>query len=101
MKEELKLLQASRPSFEKHEHEAMPESARGHKTIEEVAECPNCKPKVMAKLRPEIEAELRPALMKEVSAKLKSKDLVTCNGCGEFVNKSDPECPNCHGKTAH
>jgi uncharacterized protein with PIN domain len=77
---------------EKHEHTAMPDSAKGHKTIEEVADCPTCKQKLLDKYRPE--------LYKEFAQKLKSKELVTCEGCGEIVRKTEPECPTCHGTKA-
>ena len=97
---ELKAAKAAVPS-EIHEHAAMPESAKGHRTIDEVADCPNCKPKLIEKFRPQIEKELRPALLKEFSAKLKSKDLVTCDDCGEIVEKTETECPSCHGRKAH
>ena len=85
--------QLSKTSTPEHEHVAMPESARGHKTIDEVVDCPNCKPKLLAKFRPEI--------LKEFKEKLKSKEIVTCDGCGEFVEKTESECPSCHGHKAH
>lgn len=75
------------------EHVAMPESAKGHKTIEEVADCPTCKAKLIEKFRPEI--------LKEVKEKLKSKELVVCTDCGEIVEKTERECPTCHGTHAH
>lgn len=78
---------------EKPEHSAMPDSAKGHKTIDEVAECPTCKQKLLEKFRPEI--------LKEVKEKLKSKELVTCNDCGEILEKTREECPTCHGTHAH
>lgn len=102
LKEELKAIQTphgsepvafGKASLALPEHEAMPESARGHKTIDEVADCPNCKPKLLAKFRPE--------LFKEFKEKIKSKELVTCDGCGEIVEKSTEECPGCHGHKAH
>ncbi len=68
-----------------------------HQNIEEVAECPTCKAKLIEKFRPEIEKDL----LKSVKEKLKSKDLVTCIGCGEIVSKEEKECPSCHGKYAH
>lgn len=70
-------------------------------SIDEVADCPNCKPKLIAKFKPEIEKDLRPVILKEVKEKLKSKELVTCDGCGEIVEKESLECPNCKGKHAH
>ncbi len=78
---------------EKDVHVVMPESAKGHKTIEEVADCPTCKAKLIEKFRPEI--------LKEVKEKLKSKELVTCTDCGEIVEKTERECPTCHGTHAH
>ena len=83
------------------EHPAMPEAQRGHKTIDEVAECPTCKAKLIEKFKPDIEKDLRIDLLKEFKEKFKNKTLVTCDGCGEIVNKSDIECPTCHGKHAH
>ena len=77
---------------ETHVHQAMPEAQRGHKTIEEVADCPTCKQKLIDKYRPE--------LFKEFNAKIKSKELVTCLDCGELVNVKEPNCPTCKGTRA-
>ena len=81
------------PNTESSEHVSMPDSAKGHKTIDEVAECPTCKTKLIEKFRPEI--------LKEVKEKLKSKELVTCDGCGEIIEKTREDCPTCHGTHAH
>ncbi len=78
---------------EKDVHVAMPDSAKGHKTIDEVADCPTCKAKLIEKFKPEI--------LKEVKEKLKSKELVTCDGCGEIIEKQREDCPSCHGTHAH
>lgn len=83
------------------EHTAMPQAQIGHKTVDEVADCPNCRPKLIEKLRPEIEKELRPAIAREIKEKLKSKELLTCDGCGEIVEKTSESCPTCHGTHAH
>lgn len=95
LKKELETLKKPKPetSTPESEHVAMPDSAKGHKTIDEVADCPNCKPKLLEKLRPE--------LFKEFKEKLKSHELVTCDGCGEIVGKEEKECPGCHGTRAH
>ena len=92
-KQNLWLKTTSTPKTEeKHEHTAMPDSARGHKTIEEVADCPQCKQKLIDKYRPE--------LFKEFNTKIKSKELVTCLDCGELVNVKEPNCPTCKGTRA-
>lgn len=69
--------------------------------IEHIDSCPTCRNQFKEKLRPEIEQALRPALLKELKAKLKSQELVTCSGCGEIVEKTVEECPSCHGRKAH
>lgn len=74
---------------------------KGHKDLDEQLACPTCKGKMLEKLRPEIEKDLRPAILKEVKEKLKSKELVTCDGCGEIVGKEEENCPTCKGKHAH
>jgi rubrerythrin len=76
-----------------HEHTAMPESAKGHKTVDEVADCPTCRPKLKAKFKPE--------LFKEFQQAIKNKEVVTCDGCGELVDRNERECPSCHGTAAH
>ena len=81
---------------EKHE-----EPQKGHKDIDEQLACPTCKGKMLERLRPEIEKDLRPLILKEVKEKLKSKEIVTCDGCGEIVEKTQEECHTCHGKHAH
>jgi rubrerythrin len=60
--------------------------------IEHIDECPTCREQFKEKLRPEI--------FNEFKQKLKNKDLVKCDGCGEIVGKDDAECPSCHGKRA-
>jgi uncharacterized protein with PIN domain len=77
------------------------EEPKGHRDLDEQLACPTCKGKILEKLRPEIEKELKPLLLKEVKEKLKSKELVTCDGCGEIVEKEISDCPTCHGKHAH
>jgi DNA-directed RNA polymerase subunit RPC12/RpoP len=77
------------------------EEAKGHKDIDEQLACPTCRAKIVAKLKPEIEAGLRPTLLKEVKEKIKNKELLTCDGCNELVEKEADECPTCHGKHAH
>jgi rubrerythrin len=74
---------------------------KGHKDLDEQLACPTCKGKMLERLRPEIEKELKPLLLKEAKEKLKSKDLVTCDGCGEIVEKTEESCPTCKGKRAH
>lgn len=63
-----------------------------HQTIEEVADCPTCKAKLIEKYRPEI--------LKEQREKLKSmKHPVLCEDCGDVVDKEkERDCPTCHGK---
>jgi rubrerythrin len=89
-------------SIDSSEHEAK----RNHATIEEIESCPNCSEKFKLKdynekKRSEIETQLRPAILKEVKEKLKSKQLLTCDGCGEIVGKEETECPTCKGTRAH
>lgn len=84
------------------EHEAK----RNHSSIEEIEACPNCSEKFRLKdyndkKKAALEAELRPAILKEVKEKLKSKQLLTCDGCGEIVEKTLDECPTCKGTHAH
>lgn len=73
------------------EHAGMPESAKGHKTTEEVADCPNCRPVLIEKLRPQI--------LKEQREKIKSMNRPNrCDDCGEVYDKNtERECPSCHG----
>ena len=92
-KEMIAEIKSSKTSTPEHEHVAMPESAKGHKTIDEVADCPNCRPRLIEKLRPEIEKEL-----KEKHKSLKEPTI--CKGCGEIVEKTAEECPSCHGRKA-
>lgn len=75
---------------EKHEHVAMPESARGHKTIDEVADCPTCKAKLIEKFKPEI--------IQAEKARIKSlKYPVRCDACGEVYDREEKQdCPTCH-----
>lgn len=78
------------------------QATQGHKTIDEVADCPNCRPKLIEKFKPDIEKELRPIIEKELKEKHKSiKEPVVCDGCGEVVEKTEKECPSCHGRKAH
>ena len=86
-------IKAARAAIEPAEHVSMPDSAKGHKTIDEVADCPTCKAKLIEKFRPEI--------LKDVKEKLKSKDLVVCDDCGEIIEKERENCPTCNGKHAH
>jgi len=73
---------------ETHNHDA----PKGHKTVEEVIECPTCKQKLLDKMRPE--------LFKEFSTKIKSKEIVECLDCGEMVNVKETNCPTCKGTRA-
>jgi uncharacterized protein with PIN domain len=70
-------------------HEAMPESAKGHKTIDEVADCPNCKPKLIEKLKPEI--------LKAERERIKGlKRPERCDDCGEVYEREERDtCPTC------
>jgi hypothetical protein len=77
---------------EKHDHTAMPDSARGHKTIEEVSDCPTCKQKLLDKYRPE--------LFKEFKDQVKAKKIVKCVNCGELEYVTNQECPTCKGREA-
>lgn len=89
-------------STESSEHEAK----RNHATIDEIESCPNCSEKFKLKdynekKKAEFANSLRPAILKEVKEKLKSKQLLTCDGCGEIVEKTVDECPTCKGTHAH
>ena len=85
------------------EHEAK----RNHSTIEEIESCPNCAEKFKLKeyndkKKAVLEAELRQAILKAERERIKSlREPVRCDGCGEIVEKTEPECPSCHGTHAH
>src|SRR3972149_9944313 len=74
------------------------EEKKSHGTLKEIEACPTCSEKF--KLKAYLETKKALAL-KEVKEKLKSKELVTCDGCGEIVEKTVEECPSCHGRKAH
>lgn len=88
---------------EKPEPEKHSEESRGHKDIDEILSCPNCKPKVLEKVKPEISKELEPAITeavlkaeREKHKKMKSPRL--CEDCGEILDaKENKDCPTCHG----
>ena len=73
---------------EKHEHD----TPKGHKSVEDVADCPTCHQKLLGRFRPE--------LYKEFKEKIKSKELVTCLDCGEIVDVKESNCPTCKGTRA-
>ena len=64
-----------------------------HRNIKDLLDCPTCKKQVKDAVAPE--------LLKELGEKIKKKELVTCDGCGEIVNRDAADCPTCHGTTAH
>ena len=86
------------------------EERKLHGTIEEIEACPNCSEKFKlkdyndekrAEWEPSIAEKAREKAFKEFKEKLKSKELLTCDGCGEIVGKDEKECPTCHGHKAH
>ena len=101
LKEELKAIQTppssefGKASLALPEHVAMPRADKGHETVDEVADCPNCKPKLMAKFKPEI--------LKEQREKIKSMTTPhRCDDCGDVYDRENEEdCPTCHGHKAH
>lgn len=101
--EDRKLLQSvieklSQPFPEK-KPEVMPEAPRGHKTIDEIAECPDCKPKLIAKFEPEIRAKIEPEIKTKALKDLvdKAKGKYHCKGCGLKIEdpKKIEKCPLC------
>jgi hypothetical protein len=80
-----------------------PTPKKGHLTLEEMANCPDCKPKILAILEPEIRAKIEP----EIKAKsLKhivdiAKGNSHCKTCGLRVDpKAQDLCPLCGGYQA-
>ena len=78
-----------------HEHAAMPQAQQGHKTIDEVAACPTCKPKLLEMLKPDVEK----IVLQTQREKHKSmKHARLCTDCGEVLDgEKEENCPNCHG----
>lgn len=63
----------------------------GHKNLDELADCPNCKPKLLEKFKPDI-------LKAERDKRLKMKQPKLCEDCGEIVDyDKEKNCPTCKG----
>jgi cell division septum initiation protein DivIVA len=60
---------------------------KGHATIQELIECPNC--------YPELKRLISPKILKEYGESLKGHERVICKECGLTVKKEDAVCPAC------
>lgn len=93
IKEILQIVVKQLSELQKSQTTSTHEEPKQKLAIEHIDECPTCRNQFKEKLKPE--------LYKEFKEKLKSKELLTCDGCGEIVEKTETECPTCHGTHAH
>ena len=74
------------------------EEKKGHATLEELDNCPECHKLFKVD---EFKAKERALALKAYAEKLKTaKNIVTCKGCGLHVSKEEEKCPNCGGTKA-
>jgi RNA polymerase subunit RPABC4/transcription elongation factor Spt4 len=69
--------------------------------LEHYRNCPTCHKEINEEAAKELTPEFVKKFNLEAREKHKSmKKPVICEGCGEIVDKSDRECPSCHGTRA-
>ena len=78
------------------------EEKRGHATVEEIDNCPECHRNFhVDEYKAKLLANAKPQIIKEHNAKhLTLKHPVICEGCGEITEKEDSKCPTCGGTKA-
>jgi RNA polymerase subunit RPABC4/transcription elongation factor Spt4 len=76
-----------------------PKESKHYSSIDEL--CPTCKTRLLDEAKKILEPDVSKKTAQTIREKVKSmKNPVVCKDCGEIVEKSDPACPNCSGKSA-
>ena len=60
-------------------------------TSKDVFDCPECGNVYLE----EAKKRVSPKIMKEFKEKLKNKEFIKCDGCGEIVERTEEQCPDC------